>query len=119
MHKDQVKGAAKDASGAATALRDVFVAQQLERLQDWGAQRLSYPARWREAAFHMRSTTFVTPEELEQLRDEIDVVLSRFRDRPDDPESRPAGAQPVQLVAFGHPLPPLDGGVAFPRSDAE
>jgi DNA-binding transcriptional ArsR family regulator len=80
------------------------------RLQAWWSQRRSYPAKWRRAAFSTYATTYLTAAELKQFNDDINKCLSPYVGRSHDKSQRPAGSEPVQIVAFGHPLPPTPEG---------
>jgi len=52
----------------------------------------------------------MTAEEMKQLNEEINDLLKRYAKRASDKSSRPADAEPVHVVAFGHPLPPMPSG---------
>ena len=47
---------------------------------------------------------------MSELGDEIAELFARYRDRVLNKELRPADAEPVKLVAFGHPIPPTPTG---------
>ena len=95
---------------AAGALREVFHERQFERRREWEAQRHTYAPEWQRAAYAVAMTTYLTAEELEQVGEEIAALLVRYADRTTDPSRRPADAQPAQMVAFGHALPPIAPG---------
>lgn len=62
------------------------------------------PDPWRDV-LAAELIAYLTADELAALRDEVLAVLLRHRDRTLDRSRRPAGARPVQLVAYGVPLP--------------
>jgi hypothetical protein len=97
-------------AAAGEALERSFQERNYQRLREWWAQRRSYPAKWRKAAFSTDALTYLTPEETKQLGEDISGLLLRYKDRNRDKAARPAGALPVHLVAFGHPLPPTPTG---------
>jgi predicted ArsR family transcriptional regulator len=80
------------------------------RLRAWWLQRRSYSVKWRRAAFSTYMTTYLTVAELKQLNDDINKCLSQYTGRTHDKSQRPPGSEPVQIVAFGHPLPPTPSG---------
>jgi predicted ArsR family transcriptional regulator len=90
---------------AATELEQVFLQHEMAKLMRWQRSRTSYPSEWSHAALRAGAMTWLTAEELEQLSNELWQVMSRFRNRLEDPEARPAGSRPVRLFAAGYPLP--------------
>ena len=94
---------------AGEALERTVVARTYDLMREWWSRRLSYPAKWRRAAFMTDSLRYLTPAELEALLDEIQAIFDRYQDR-DDKGHRPAEALPVHLHAHGHPLPPTPSG---------
>jgi DNA-binding transcriptional ArsR family regulator len=95
---------------AGEALASMMMERNFNRLRDYEANPASYPGPWRNAAFTTTVLTYLTPEELEALGDEVTTALDRFRERMLDRGKRPRGALPVQVVAFGHPLQPSKSG---------
>jgi predicted ArsR family transcriptional regulator len=88
---------------AAGALEQVWHDRLLARIRDVFANRRWSP-EWEDAAGSSTTLTFLTPEELETVQDEISAILARHRDdRRRDPAQRPAGALPVEIVAFAYP----------------
>jgi predicted ArsR family transcriptional regulator len=95
---------------ASDALESLVHEQGVERLRQWRANRRSLQSDWRDVGFHSNSLTYLTPEELNDLGEEVTRALHRYRDRTLDRSLRPAGSAPVALVAWGHPLPPSSSG---------
>jgi hypothetical protein len=88
---------------AAGALEQVWHDRLLARIRDVFANRRWSP-EWEDAAGSSTTVTFLTPEELETVQDEINAILARHWDeRRLDPAQRPAGALPVEIVAFAYP----------------
>jgi DNA-binding transcriptional ArsR family regulator len=99
-----------EAHAAGDALESTFADQAYARLRAWFARRASYSHRWRNAAFTADSIGYLTADEMSMLSDEIAELFGRYRDRVANKELRPADAEPVKLVAFGHPIPPTPTG---------
>ncbi len=95
---------------AANALARLFHGRQMERYRTWIETRGSYPRRWRDAAAHHTHVFWVTPEELEQLAQQlVDLLVPLYRDRRTNPSARPPGSLPVELLALAYPIEPPAG----------
>jgi DNA-binding transcriptional ArsR family regulator len=99
-----------EANAAGEALESTYADDAYARLRTWFARRASYPHQWRDAAFTADSIGYLTAEEMSTLGDAVAELFGRYRDRVLSKELRPADAQPVKLVAFGHPIPPTPTG---------
>jgi len=97
-----------DAAGE--ALESTFADRAYARLREWWGRRASYPFVWRDAAFASNSLAYLTAEEMAEVGEEIAALFGRYRDRVLNKKLRPAGSEPVQLIAFGHPVPPTPSG---------
>ena len=98
------------AGAAGDALVNQFVARAVEKQRQWMAERSSYSKEWREeGAFLNGFLSYMTPAEVAQISEEIIAIFNRYSDR-EPPGNRPEGALPVQMTAFGHPLPPTPSG---------
>jgi DNA-binding transcriptional ArsR family regulator len=97
-------------AAAGEALERSFQERSYQSLREWWTQRRSYPAKWRKAAFSSDALTYLTAEEMKQLGEEINELVLRYKNRSRDKSARPAGARPVHLVAFAHPLAPTPSG---------
>jgi len=82
------------------------------RYQRWQQSKAGYPRQWLEAAADSDYLTYVTPEELQQLKHELHAVLERFWERLADPAKRPPGVLPVETLLLSYPIepPPGDSG---------
>jgi DNA-binding transcriptional ArsR family regulator len=88
-------------------LRDRYLGRAQEALD----RRAALPAEWREVTGINQFLLYVTAEELAELDRELVALLTRHHDRLTDPASRPAGAQPVELLSLAYPVdPPQAGG---------
>jgi DNA-binding transcriptional ArsR family regulator len=106
------ESAAGDAEQAAAAeALEATLHQNIDQnLRAWWSRRRSYSEAWRRAAFSIFDATYLTADEMQQLSDEINELLKRFHGRSADKSQRPKGSEPVQVVALGHPLPPMPSG---------
>jgi DNA-binding transcriptional ArsR family regulator len=100
----------RELEAVGTSLSQVEHERTYQRLREWLTSRTSYSATWRRAWFSSTGITYLTPEELDELGHEMTALIMRYRERVQDRGQRPAGAMPVHLVAFGHPLPPSPTG---------
>jgi DNA-binding transcriptional ArsR family regulator len=86
-----------DGQLAAEAAIGTFVDQEFalikSRMARWGL----LPESWHEAFGTNSTTAFLTAEEAAAIRDEIDDIFGRYKERRDKPELRPDGAHPVRL----------------------
>lgn len=97
---------------AGEALEATLMQRHFENLRVWWSQRRGYSKKWRAAAFSNHSTLYLTAEELERLGEATIELIKPYVARSADKSLRPAGALPVGVLAFGHPLPPLPGSTS-------
>jgi DNA-binding transcriptional ArsR family regulator len=98
-----------ETANAGEALERTFVERTYNQLREWWSRRLTYPLKWRRAAFMTDSLRYLTAAELAEIMEEILAIYDRYADR-NDPANRPTGAVPVRLYAHGHPLTPTPSG---------
>lgn len=98
-----------EAAAAGEALERTVLERTFKQMRQWWSQRVSYPAKWRRAAFVADSVRYLTAAELATVMQDITAIYDRYAER-QDPGKRPAGALPVRLHAHGHPLPPTASG---------
>ena len=98
-----------ETAAAGEALERTFLERAYSQMREWWSRRLTYPAKWRRAAFMTDTTRYMTAAELTAMMEEIIAIYDRYADR-DDKAKRPTGALPVHLHAHGHPLPPTASG---------
>lgn len=80
---------------AAEAFLDHETALMKDRLRRVGLESQA----WQRVSGFSGSTTFLTAEELSEVRNEIVAILDRYHDRLADPALRPDGAREVRLFA--------------------
>ncbi len=109
LHAFETGAASPEIAAAGEALERTFAERNHDQLREWWSRRITYPAKWRRAAFMFSTVTYLTAAEFTEMTQEIDAIYTRYRGRADE-ENRPDGALPVRLYAHGHPLPPTPSG---------
>jgi hypothetical protein len=94
---------------AATAAEEVgqfWMDIVLERARSLLSRSNSWPAEWKHNPLlgENQHVAYVTPEEASELGAAINQLYLRYHDRVDYPEQRPAGAMPIEILAFSYPL---------------
>jgi DNA-binding transcriptional ArsR family regulator len=97
-------------SVAATGLTKLGNERAFDRLDRWMNERGGYPRDWQRAWFSANNISYLMPDELRQLGDDILEVILRYRDRTVHPERRPEGSLPVSILAYGFPIQPTPSG---------
>jgi DNA-binding transcriptional ArsR family regulator len=98
-----------EAAAAGDALVQLLLDRAVQQSREYLLIRHTYPSDWQDSAFYSGSLAYLTPQEMAELSAEVVELFSRHAERVDRHE-RPEGALPVHLTAFGHPLPPTEGG---------
>jgi Helix-turn-helix domain len=106
------------AKKAARALSDVWMERSLQRTRRALAAD-TWPDGWESVVLARNSVRFMTPEETAQASAEIGEILDRYADRLRNPESRPAGALPVQVSYIVYPDAPPPGLAAGDATAAD
>jgi predicted ArsR family transcriptional regulator len=89
---------------AATSLLSTVVADQyFEQLARWLEASPGEPAEWRRAAMLGDRLLYVTPAELEELRDRMREMLDEYVERDLRPELRPADARLISWLNIAFP----------------
>jgi DNA-binding transcriptional ArsR family regulator len=95
---------------AATTFTQIGNERAFERVSRWMNERGSYPRDWQRSWFSTNNISYLRPEELSQLGEDILQLILRYRDRTVHPELRPEGSRPVSVLAYGFPIPPTPSG---------
>jgi predicted transcriptional regulator len=95
------------AGAAADELSRHFAARRQQRTEAYLAARSAFEPAWRSSSFVLDSLVYLTPAELEAVRDEVAAIVDRYRPRSADRASRPDGARSVAVVVTGHPIAPV------------
>ena len=98
-----------DVAAAGEALERTFMDRTYDQMREWWSRRLTYPVKWRRAAFMTDSVSYLTAAGLAAMMHDIRAIYTRYADRATK-EKRPRGALPVHIYAHGHPLPPTPSG---------
>jgi hypothetical protein len=91
---------------AARALSRTLRERSLGRLEAYYELRSSYPLPWQEVTGASDFMLYVTPDELRALDEEITATLHRYRSRIANPDVRPDGSLPVEVLLFAYPVRP-------------
>jgi DNA-binding MarR family transcriptional regulator len=83
---------------AAQAATEAFLDHELARIKDRLRRQDLEPAEWREASHLLGSSTWVTADELREIKDQLVAMASRYADRLADPSRRPAGAREARIL---------------------
>ena len=103
------------ASAAAEVLEQVWLDRSLARARRSLTSMAQWPKDLDNTLGGSTSTVYLTPEEAEELYKELSATFDRlsghgrYKERK-DPQRRPAGAIPIELILLGYPvldLPPL------------
>jgi len=98
-----------DTAAAGEALERTLLERTYGQMREWWSRRLTYPVKWRRAAFMTDTVRYLTAEELTSIMEEIIAIYDRYADR-EAKGKRPAEALPIHLHAHGHPIPPTPAG---------
>jgi predicted transcriptional regulator len=114
----QVTSEQEDPQATVTAgmLQRVWLDRVLERARNLLSAN-GVPAAWEHSREASQTVQFLTPEETDELAEEVLDVLRRYEDRRDHPSRRPDGAVPVEFLFFGYPLMDLAGLAEQARQD--
>jgi DNA-binding transcriptional ArsR family regulator len=97
---------AEDAA-AASALHDVTIDREVQRLRAAMAQTGHEPPEWRDATEVYASRLWLTPEEAQEVGRQIqELFLTKLEER-QDPAQRPANARVMALMAWVVPHGPV------------
>src|SRR5690348_8933884 len=88
---------------AADQLSSTIVTDYARRAQEYLASSGDEPAEWRRAGGLGDVLAHVTADELLELTEQIDALMSRYDDRLTDPALRPEGSRPVQIIRMAIP----------------
>jgi DNA-binding transcriptional ArsR family regulator len=95
---------------AAEHLRQIISARQNARYANWRATRSSYPPEWRKVASTSEHLIYLTADELSQLNADFHAMVDdRFGHRYYNPQERPGGSLPVEILLVTYPTEPPGG----------
>lgn len=89
----------EDATTASGWLERDYIRQLADRAERWQNAADAWPAAWVDASGLSDTFVTVTPEQLQELHDQLEAVFDRFRHAGDgDPRARR-----VQVYSYAHP----------------
>jgi Helix-turn-helix domain len=89
---------------AATELLTTVLAERYcESLMRWLSVKEDEPKEWQEAAMFGDSLLYVTPDELNQLKQEARALTDRYAERVPNRALRPPGARKVEFLHLAFP----------------
>lgn len=107
---------------AADAFDSLLMQRALANRQAWQATRLSEPEKWRDASFGSHGWAWLTADEMAALQEDFTALFERHlypvMDR-FDPDNRPPGSRPTQLIAWMVPVGPEHQAADDPTDDTE
>jgi predicted transcriptional regulator len=99
-------------SAAAGLFTSLVLERYFENTMRWLEARDGEPAEWQRAASFSDRMLYVTADELEALRDQIQALLDGYLDRITSPELRPPGSRLVGYVELAFPMLDRPSGAA-------
>jgi DNA-binding transcriptional ArsR family regulator len=108
------ENAVKDPEGAAAAdvLEQLLAERAVDQLVAWQRRRGEADPRWRDNTGLGQHLVYLTPDEMLEVRAQLDALLGRLVERrpTGDPAARPPGAVPVDITIIAVPVPPTPNG---------
>ncbi|HEY6279221.1 MAG TPA: helix-turn-helix domain-containing protein [Streptosporangiaceae bacterium] len=94
------------AAMAADELGQWWLSAMLDRARSAFSRRGTWPAAWQHNDLTGQSEMIVyaTIDEANEIAAETEQIFRRFHDRLDNPERRPDGAMPIEILVFSYPL---------------
>lgn len=92
---------------AAEAATEAFLDHELVRIKQRLRMLNVEPEAWRTASRLVGNTTWMTPEELHEVSDQLADLMMIHSDRATDPGARPPGSREVRLFMTTSVAPPL------------
>ena len=100
------EGLDPEAAMAAETVNEVFLDHEFGRMRAAFRRSDLEPEQWRRHVGVRSRNKYLTPDELEEIEQEVWAVLERYAER-EDPSARPPGTRPVRLLFATYlPLPP-------------
>lgn len=97
---------------AVEAAATVWIDRWLDRAKAALRRALGFPPEWQEASIASQRVLHLTAAEAVQLAADTHQLWDRFRDREDNPATRPPGSLRFEVLAFGYPVEEPPGSVA-------
>lgn len=94
---------------AAEAAWDAFLENEVANLRDRLLRKYLEPPEWRHSTGMNATTTFLTVEELAEIRRDMVAVMDRHTERLKDRTTRPEGAREIRLLLAASVVPQRPG----------
>ena len=79
-----------ETAAAGEALERAFLERTFSQMAEWWSRRMTYPLKWRRAAFMSENITYLTAAELTEITEEIVAIYDRYMDREERTRARRA-----------------------------
>ena len=99
-----------ETAAAGEALERTFLERTFSQMSEWWSRRLTYPVKWRRAAFMTDNIAYLTAEELTEVMDEIRRDLRPLHATARTRKSAQRTPSRFTSTPHGHPLPPTPAG---------
>jgi DNA-binding transcriptional ArsR family regulator len=109
---------AEDAA-AASALQDVALEREIQRLRAALANSEAEPETWREATAVYQSRLWLTADEAREIGDQIRALFLTKAEERQDPDNRPPDARVMALMAWVVPNGPETASAGHVAAQAE
>jgi predicted ArsR family transcriptional regulator len=96
------EGVDAETMAASQATIRLWFDREVEALLAWRSREAT-EGEWANAAYLNQSLGWMTLDELHELGEEMQQLMTQFIHRINDPASRPPGSRPVRLVSWGIP----------------
>jgi len=96
------EGVDAETAAASQATINLWLNREFEALLAWQSREAG-EGEWAHAAYVDQSLGWLTLDELRDLSQVMQEILTRYIHRISDPASRPPGSRPVRLVSWGIP----------------
>jgi DNA-binding transcriptional ArsR family regulator len=100
----------EELSLAADAVSRLLVDRWIDRIRNYVETRHCYSPEWRAATGWTGYIAYLTLEEAREFTRELSALLNKYRGRLNNPDTRPAGARPVEVIGFVFPIDPHQPG---------
>lgn len=87
-----------EAALAGEAAAEARIDREMALLKDAVRRYALEPEEWQRSSMSS-TTTFLTPDELDELRNDLQALVDRYKDRLADPALRPEGSREIRILA--------------------
>lgn len=102
---------------AILSVRNVIANREMELLQTWIERQFDYSEDWRAASIVSTSQIWLTPTELQAVREALLDVVVKLEQQKTHSEVRDSAARPVRLLLAGFPMEYSEHGSELDASE--